>query len=116
MKIFKEKNVEYNEVFLGKMKKVIKPLYIFLTQKNILLILIQTINIILAIYCIYKGKISLGAYSVIGSFSGYLTNTFNLIIQNYVSIKKSKEVLKRYDEELINEKQGEVVLSDIDTI
>lgn len=40
MKIFKEKNVEYNEVFLGKMKKVIKPLYIFLTQKNILLILI----------------------------------------------------------------------------
>lgn len=116
MKIFKEKNVEYNEVFLGKMKKVIKPLYIFLTQKNILLILIQTINIILAIYYIYKGKISLGAYSVIGSFSGYLTNTFNLIIQNYVSIKKSKEVLKRYDEELIGEKQGEVILSDIDTI
>lgn len=85
-------------------------------NKNIIIILIQVINIIVAIYYISIGKLNLGAYSVIGSFSGYLTNTFNEIVQSYILMKKSKNLIERYDKEIITENVGKYSIKDIDTI
>lgn len=116
MKIFKIKNIQYCKNYLFNLKTILRPLYIFLMNKNIVIILIQVINIIIAIYYISIGKLDLGAYSVIGSFSGYLTNTFNEVVQSYILIKKSKNLIKKYDKEIINENVGKYSIKDIETI
>lgn len=116
MEKFKEKTYEYNEEYYESYKKTIKKLHIFLLSQYFLVLLTQLCNIFFSFYLIYIGKISIGSIITIGLISGNVTNYFNGIVVAFIEIKNSKKLLKKYEIEILEEKNGTKEIEHIENI
>lgn len=115
IKNFADKQNEYNNKYLKVYYNLNKKFHLVISELTILSVLIQILNASITTVYIINNKLPISAFFPICTFCAYFCNTINEIVGKYISLKNSKKVYEKYDNEIELEESYDKI-SDISII